>query len=242
MEGVHDEHIGMGLDDFQKREGKMLHPFSETLSAMGRDENHPIGLWVQVRKIECTRRLAIQVTGRVQQGVNDCVPCHEHGVTPDPLGQKIVCGPPGRAEVEIRYMGDAGSVYLLGIRLKPVVRAQSCFHVAHGNPEIEGGKRCCKCRGRVALDYHQVGALPEKDSLHTLQHCSGDMEKALIFLEYVEVVIRPDLKKAQKGIDQLAMLAGQSAHKSKPIRSPLEFLVKRAELNSFRSGAEHHKH
>ena len=104
--------------------------------------------------------------GDHEEGVDHRVPGDEDALVRRPFPAQVPARLFRRGEVEIGEGVGQGAVHFLGVRGGGIARPQPRFHMAHGNPAVEGGQRGGEGGGGVAVNQDPVGLEIGEHAVH----------------------------------------------------------------------------
>lgn len=141
-------------------------------------------------------------------------------------------------EVVLAHDVDGLAVELLRPGAVDVVSAQAGLDVAHGDLQVEAGKRRGEASRCVSVDQDDVGPLVLEDGLELEQHVARHVEQSLSWLHDGQVVGGFDVEHAKHLVQHLTVLAGDRHHRVELVGARPQLVHERAHLNGLRASAE----
>ena len=236
VDGVDRLGVGMLLHHAADGAEHAVHGLAQVLAAVRRDEDEAGAL----------RPLELGVGVTLAHGGAQSV---DAGVSGDPdlrlrlaLAEQVLLARLRGGEVVLAHDVDGLAVELLRPGAVDVVRAQASLDVAHGDLQVEAGKRRSEAGRCVAVDQDDVGLLVLEDRLELEQYVARHVEQRLARLHDRQVVVWDHAEDAQHLVEHLAVLAGHSHDGLELIPARLQLVGERAHLDGLRSGAEDEHH
>ena len=232
MDGVDRLGVGVLLHHAADGAEHAVHGLAQVLAAMGRDEDEAGAL----RPLELGMGVPLAHGGA--QGVDAGVACD-----PDPglglaLGKQVLFAGLRGGEVVLAHDVDGLAVELLRPGAVDVVRAQARLDVAHGDLQVEAGKRRGEAGRGVTMDKDDVGPLVLEDGPELEQHVARHVEQRLARLHDRQVVVGRHTENAQHLVEHLTMLAGHGHDSLELTLARLQLVDERTHLDGLRASAE----
>lgn len=216
VDGVDRLRVRSLLHDAADGAEHAVHGLAQVLPAMRRDEDEAGPL----RPVE--RGVRVALPDRVAQGVDAGVAGDVDSLGGLRLVEEVPAARLRGSEIPVRDDVHRLAVELLRPGAVEVPRAEAGLHVAHGYLEVECRQRRGEGRGSVAVDEHDVGALPLQHRPDPEQHVGRDVEERLPRPHDGEVVVGDHAEHGEHLVEHLAVLAGHADERLKLVGAGLQ--------------------
>ena len=209
MNRKHETQLGVFATQLKQGFADVFQSLTEVFAPVGGDQDH-ILIREEVGGLALIGVLCPFLLDQAD-GVDDGVAALRDVFRRNAFSEQVAGGLAGGREMPARQTRDHGAVDFFRKGAVRVARAQSGFHVCHGDALVEGRQRTCKGRGGVTLHDHHVRPVLLVGVGQAFDQSGGEFRQGLVVAHQAQVDVGLEAKTRQRLVQHLAVLPGRAA-------------------------------